>query len=591
MLPDDLEVRARPVAHLPFVRQVIDELAILEVIEDHCPEHALNRVSDAECTLALLVNVLCGRPALYRMDEWTAKLDVDVIFGTGIDPAAFNDTRLGVALDHLDAAGTDNILADVAHRYLLQDRAPFTVHHDTTTAVLYGAYELEVAPGDPVPAKGRSKDRKPDLKQLVYGLSLHGSQAIPLVATVMDGNTSDTAVARDHLKQVVELLPDEREVTFVGDSKIVDKRTIGRILREGFHVISLLPKTFKVRHEVVEEAFAAHADPASWPLLAQTKPRRKADPAKEYRGLSFERPLNVLLETAGGEEGPASAEPMRLLVVASDSLREQFERQFPKKVEKAEKGLVKRVNQLNGAGFSCEADARRAADELAALVPLHRVNVSVESSEERVKRAGPGRPRKDEVEKTRTVWHLDVSVELDEDKVEAARRRASCFVLVSDWAEDAWSDADLLAEYRQQHLIEGHTGFRWLKGPAAVAPVFLKTPRRIRAMGLVLILALMVRNYIQAKMRREMESRGEVLPHPFTKKPEPRLTTEMAFEHFGGLLTQVVQLGEHIRRMPVQLSEPAHQLLGLFGMDESVFSPRPRPDPKSRGAPSATPGM
>jgi hypothetical protein len=38
---------------------------------------------------------------------------------------------------------------------------------------------------------------------------------------------------------------------------------------------------------------------------------------------------------------------------------------------------------------------------------------------------------------------------------------------------------------------------RWLKGPAAVAPVFLETPTRRRALGLVLVLALMVRNFVR----------------------------------------------------------------------------------------------
>ena len=178
----------------------------------------------------------------------------------------------------------------------------------------------------------------------------------------------------------------------------------------------------------------------------------------------------------------------------------------------------------------------------------------------------------------RTVYSLSIGLTVDDGRVEAARKRASCFVLITDWFEDAWDDSRVLAEYRHQHIIEGHTGFRWLKGPAAVAPVFLKTPHRIRAMGFVLILALMVRNYIQATMRDRLAETEDTLPHPFTKKPEPRLTTEMAFEHFSGLFTQVVTVGEHSRRLPPRLSEPARKLLDLFDMDETVFSPRKRSD-------------
>ncbi len=94
-------------------------------------------------------------------------------------------------------------------------------------------------------------------------------------------------------------------------------------------------------------------------------------------------------------------------------------------------------------------------------------------------------------------------------------------------------------------------------------------------MGLVLVLALMVRNYIQATLRSELAARGETLAHPFTKKKETSLTPEMAFEHFGGLLTQVVTLGEHTRRMPIRLSEPVAQILSLFSLDAAIFAPPP----------------
>ena len=131
----------------------------------------------------------------------------------------------------------------------------------------------------------------------------------------------------------------------------------------------------------------------------------------------------------------------------------------------------------------------------------------------------------------------------------------------------------MLSDYRHQHSIECPTGFRWLKGPAAVAPVFLKTPGRIRAMGLVLILALMVRNYIQGTLRTELAERDETLPHPFTRKEEDSLTPDMAFEHFGGLMGQVITMGEHRRRMPVQLGEVALRILSLFELNAEIFNP------------------
>ena len=285
MIPSDLDVLARPVAHLPFVRAVVDQLGILQAIDARCPKHVLNRVADSDCVLALILNVLCGRPALYRMDEWLARLDVDVLFGEGTAAEAFNDTRLAEALDHLDEAGTDNVLANIVRAYLAEDGEPraFSVHHDTTSVTLFGAYDGET---EPRPMHGYSKDHRPDLKQLIYGLTLHGAVGMPLVSTISAGNTADPVAARDHLARLAAVLPDYHEVTFVGDCKLVDAHTVGRILRAGMHFVSLLPDAFNLRRDLIGEAWAERPDVASWPLLAEKPGRKRADPKTAYRGWS-----------------------------------------------------------------------------------------------------------------------------------------------------------------------------------------------------------------------------------------------------------------------------------------------------------------
>ena len=195
-----------------------------------------------------------------------------------------------------------------------------------------------------------------------------------------------------------------------------------------------------------------------------------------------------------------------------------------------------------------------------------------------LKRPQRGRPRKDDVAPTEVVWFADIALQRDDDAVNAARREASCFVLITDWLSDTWTDQRVLNEYRHQHIIEGHTGFRWLKGPAAVAPVHLNNPRRIRAFGLVLILALMVRNYLQATMRSAASERGLGVKHPFRKKPDLKLTTEMAMEWFGAVWVVFVSLdGETWRRTTPTLRAEAKDVLELLGLREELFA---RPPPR-----------
>jgi len=548
-------------------------LGILPAINRRCPKHPLNLVSDAECVLALILNVLCGRPALYRMDEWLGRLDMGVLFNEGVESSYFHDNRLASALDHIDAVGTDTLLSDIASAYLAADDEPraFPVHHDTTSVLLFGAYEGKT---DPTPAYGFSKDHRPDLKQLIYGLTMHGAIGMPLVCTVVDGNTSDQAAARDHLARLTKLLPDEHEVTLVGDCKLVEAHTLGRILRAGLHFVTLVPNTYAVRRELIETAWKERPEVEDWPVLAERSGRRKADPTERYRGWSYERPFRTYLEDANGE-GPKSMEDLRFEVVYSDALAKKFDAALPRRMEKEVERLTKAASRVGRKGFLCETDATRAATELAAKAKYHNVSVALLSDVRPVKRDRPGRPRKDEVRQTITLWRFKLVFARDDERIAALRRCRSCFVLVTDWLMDSWDDERVLREYRHEKTIEGHQGFRWLKGPAAVAPVFLKTPSRIRAMGFVLMLGLMVRNYMQSVIRDQLAARGETLLHPFTRKKVPYLTTEMAFEHFAATFTQVVNIEDEHHRMPVKLRPMAVKILDLFGLDESIFEPMP----------------
>ena len=188
---------------------------------------------------------------------------------------------------------------------------------------------------------------------------------------------------------------------------------------------------------------------------------------------------------------------LRFLVVHSDRLVGRFDEALPDRLKREHESLQDRAKSQGTKGLACEEDARRAGARVAKAAHLHNATVEVQSEVRTLKRSRRGRPKAGEVAPTKTVWHFKLKLVPDEEATATARRKASCFVLITDWDAEEWTDVRVLEEYRHQSVIEGHTGFRWLKGPGAVAPVFLDTPTRIRALGLILILALMVRNHIQ----------------------------------------------------------------------------------------------
>jgi transposase len=571
----DLQLVSSAVAHLPLVRAVIEQLEIPAVLDALMPADPRNLVTDAECVSVMVLNILQGRVALYDMDQWLARTDVELLFGAGVEAASFNDERLAVCLDHIDRAGTETVLSHVVKRYLDRPDAPatYTVHHDTTSLALYGAYDH--APYRAVPARGHSKDHRPDLKQLVFGLSLHGSSGIPLVSTMFSGNTADPVANRFHIEALAEILPEEDEVTLVGDCKLVDARTVGQLLAQGFHFVSLVPQTYGVRERLIEEIRSMGSP---MPELARTPGRTKAQAPTVYRGLSFERDF-----TAGAGEAGANLKRevrLRFLVVESEPQGAQEEALLQRRLARERSRFDEQLAAAAKRPYACAADASAALEKVARKLELYTHDVHVESTVVTGTRPRRGRPAKGSPPPIDVVFRLveEGPLRVREDAVETLRFHARHFVLITDHLDrETWPDARVLSEYRHQHVVEGTTGFRWLKDIARVAPVFLHTPRRIAALGVVMMLALMVRNYIQFELRNRLVATDSTIPSRL-RQPTNKPTAETAMIPFAGLVVVHATLnGVPLGRQVPPLPAAARTILEMLRLDEDIFKfPPPR---------------
>jgi len=580
LVPPHHELHTAPIEHLPLVRAAIDRLGIPAVVHQLLPQKPGQHVSDAHCVVAMLLNLLSshGRIALYRIEDWLDARDPELLLGPGVFSHDFNDDRLAACLDHLFAVGYDDLLGRVVAHWLHAPDTPatFSLHQDTTSLLLQGAYNLEVPLEVPQPAHGFSKDHRPDLKQLIFGMSLQGGTGVPFAGMVFDGNTSDAFANRYHLDELAQRLPDPDQVTIVGDSKLVDGITLGELVAAGFHFVSLLPNNFALRQQLIEQVRGEVL-----PELRRRAGRKKADPPGIWCGRSFTRGL-ALIEPASGTRQVVS---MRFLVVHSSRLAARFEAALPRRLKNDVDALNKAVRALSRRSFSCAADARKALAENAPVGKYHRVSFTVASVEKPQPYPGRGRPRKGQKRPVKTIWTLQAApIERQEAAVEAARHRASHFVLVSDHAvSEEWSDTRLLEEYRVQSEVEGYTGFRWLKGPGAISPMFLKKPERIAGLGLVFLWALMVRNVVQFWLRRALAERDETLPGR-NRQQTAQPTTEAAWAHFQavGLIQVVHSDGRIVARHLTGLNPTARRILDLLGMERQSFTtPQPLPDGNS----------
>jgi transposase len=183
-----------PVAHLPLVLGVLRRLEVATLIDDLIPPHPAHGLSCGRGVEALVLAILDGHHALYKVGRRLEERGMVALLQPGLTRVALNDHRLGHILDALFAANLNRVLSAVALKAVeVYAIATPWLHQDTTTIALYGAYEDEPQPpGAPRPAYGQSKDRRSDLKQVLLSLGVSGDGGLPLRLGIRDGNTSDS---------------------------------------------------------------------------------------------------------------------------------------------------------------------------------------------------------------------------------------------------------------------------------------------------------------------------------------------------------------------------------------------------------------
>ena len=98
-------------------------------------------------------------------------------------------------------------------------------------------------------------------------------------------------------------------------------------------------------------------------------------------------------------------------------------------------------------------------------------------------------------------YRVVTKVRQNKEAIEKLREEAGCFVLLANVPAEEKSGIDILRTYKEQDGIERNFGF--LKDPLVANDVFLKKPRRIEAMGLVLVLSLLLWRLMERTMRRK----------------------------------------------------------------------------------------
>jgi len=243
-------LNSRRVAALPILDRFLKKLRIEEFLRDHLPrEDRRSRVPTATALLLLARNLLVSREPLYGIGEWAARHEPQLLGLSREQLPALNDDRAGRALDRLFDADVAALALDVAaHAVSAFDVALDQLHNDSTTVTFHGDYEgadrertlrgrLRLAV-----THGHNKDHRPDLKQLLYILTVSGDGAVPVHFRVESGNATDD---RSHTAtwDLLCKLTGRRDFLYVADCKLATAENMAHIHQHGGRFLSVLPRT------------------------------------------------------------------------------------------------------------------------------------------------------------------------------------------------------------------------------------------------------------------------------------------------------------------------------------------------------------
>ncbi len=123
---------------------------------------------------------------------------------------------------------------------------------------------------------------------------------------------------------------------------------------------------------------------------------------------------------------------------------------------------------------------------------------------------------------------------------------------------------EMLLAYKGQG-VGPERGFRFLKDPWFFADsLFLKSPKRIMALVMVMGLALLVYALAEHKLRTTLQEQGESVPNQ-AGKPTQRPTMRRIFQMFEGIDLLVIKTPEGVQQQVLNLKPVHRQILRLLG--------------------------
>ncbi|MBU8872043.1 MAG: IS1634 family transposase [Gemmatimonadales bacterium] len=557
-------LRSEKIGALPILNHFIERLRLEQWLQECLPlEDKRVKVPAAKALLVLLRNLLISREPLYGMGEWAAGYAPDLLGLTRDELEALSDDGVGRALNCLFRSEPGAFVLAVVRHTIRQFKVTLgQLHNDSTTITFHGNYS-EAAEEDTRGGQrtlaitwGHNKDHRPDLKQLVYILTISDDGGVPVHFRATSGNTTDDQTHVETWKLLCELAG-RSDFLYVADSKLATAENMAYLHQHGGRFITVLPRT---RGE--DKAFrqSLREGKVSWRTIYE-----KVDEEDDQK--------KVLDRFSTTNEPTTSAEGYRLLWYHSTRKAELDALARANRIQRATRELDELRQRLGSprTRYRQRDKVTMAVEEiLKSRETKDLITVAIEERvEERYRQERRGRPTKDTRYVKQISTRFDLSYQIDHARIAEDQRCDGVFPLVTNVLE--LSEKELLLVYKRQPVIEKR--FSQLKTDFRVAPVYLKDVSRIQALLCAYFLVLLVESLLERELRQAMEREGlESLPLYPENRPCRRPTARRVIDLFDDIQRHTLRSDDEAPAVFVtELSALQRRILKLLGVPATKY--------------------
>ena len=403
---------------------------------------------------------------------------------------------------------------------------------------------------------GHSKDHRPDLKQLVWILTVSADGSVPMAYRLADGNTCDDPTHIPTWDGLVKVLG-RRDFLYVADSKLCSGQAMRHIDGEGGRFVTVLPRT---RGEDKWFRDWRQINQPQWTEAIRLPGERISDPPRVWS--VFESPLPC-------------AEGYRIIWVHSTVKAARDEHARRSRIEAGATAIDVLNTRLAGPKTRLKT---RAAVEQAAAAALSDagaarwLDVSIsETVQESFRQEKRGRPGTQTRFRRITRTHYTVTWTTRDAAIAHDAATDGCFPLITNTRD--LSPTQVLVAYRYQPNLERR--HHLLKSIQDADPIWLRDPARIEAIFCCQFLALLVGALIERQIRTAMR---DAATRDLPLYPELRACETPSAERILAVFADLTRHelhhdGDLVQTFEAELTPLQQQILHLLGIPTTAYSP------------------